>query len=186
MHKEITLLVLILLINYTFASQSNNMTNHMLIENITAEEITHWNKSAARILKSTNGLTLQINQRQKTQTGEPKERRFLKFDVDVDTISPKMKVSVILKTKNKKHKAIIDIQVTNSFASSRAIESAAHKKGYKFRSTQSGTLIITATSAMMENITILRTAEEQIVELQEAASIAKTLIDWWEHTIKQI
>jgi hypothetical protein len=141
-------------------------------------ELTDWNQGAAEVIAAANGLRLTVSPRQRS-TGRNKVSRFIRFG---ERLLPHRngKTPILkLKTAEVDTPGRVSLEVPAA-ANDTGLRSQAVEAGFQVKETVSGTLVVSATTGRLEELTIARPVAEQTGHLEDAGGEAQKLIEWWQ------
>ncbi len=158
---------------------SGSMNKRAVYGAIQAGELTDWNMAAAEVIAAANGLVLTVSQRQRSE-GRNKASRFFQFGEELSSDRNGRTPVLKLKTANVKNPGRVSLEVQAAYDDS-SLRTRATDAGFETFVTNRGTLLISATTQNLRELTIAKSVAEQIRHLEDAADVAQKLIEWWEN-----
>lgn len=145
---------------------------------IQAADLDEWNEAAARVIDATNGLTLEVAPRQRSQR-TTKKSRFIRFFEDLSFHRFGRQPLLQLKTASPKTPGRVSIEFREG-AEDPELKQELELAGYDYIDTGAGTCVVSATTERLQELTISEPVSAQVPRLEDAATVAQGLIEWWE------
>ena len=142
-------------------------------------ELTDWNMAAPEVIAAANGLVMAVSQRQRFE-GRNKASRSFQFGEELSPDRNGRPPVLKLKTANVKHPGRVSLEVRAAYDDGN-LRTRATNAGFETFVTNTGTLLISATTQHLRELTIAKSVAEQIRHLKDAADVAQKLIEWWEN-----